>query len=133
MLGLGIDQQFDFVGVSLNNVIKQGVLQQGNKLAKTIHQCIKTVYFGNVIIYKMDLGVRVTKVTNGCAFSKKRVYESVNVLERAIRADFVSECFMEVCRTGRLMFSLSFLHILSALFDIQMKRNRRTHEFIIRL
>ena len=45
----------------------------------------------------MDLEVRVTKARNGWAFSKNRVYESVNVLGRAVRADFVPQCFMEVC------------------------------------
>ena len=82
-------------------------------------------------MYEMDLGVRVTKVRDGSAFSKNRVYESVNKLGRKIRADFVPKCIMEACRTGRLNFSLSFLHILSALFEIQMKRSRKTHEFII--
>ena len=79
----------------------------------------------------MDLGVRVTKVRNKWAFSKNRVYESVNVLGRAIPADFVPQCNMEACRTGRLNFSLSFLHILWTLFDIQLKRNRKTQECII--
>ena len=85
------------------------------------------------MIYETDLGVRVTKVRNGWAFNKNRVFESVDILGPAIRADFVPQCIMEVCRTGRLNFSLSFLHILSALFDIQMKRSRRTHEFIIQV
>ena len=74
----------------------------------------------DVILYEMDWCVRVTKLRDGCAFSKNRVHESLNVLARAIRGDFVPQCIMEVCRTGRLNFSLSFMHTLLALSDIQM-------------
>ena len=70
------------------------------------------------------------KMGSGWVSGKNRVYKSVNVLEGAIRADFVPQCIMKACRAGHHNFSLSFLHILSALFDIQIKRNRKTHEFI---
>ena len=63
--------------------------------------------------------------------AKNRMYEPVNVLGRAIRAEFVPQCIMKACRAGHLNFSLSFLHILQALFDIQMKKSRKMHEFII--
>ena len=79
----------------------------------------------------MDLGVRVIKMRNGWAFGKNQVYESVNILGRAMRANFVPQCIMKACRASRINFSLNFLHILSALFDIQTKRSRKTHEFII--
>ena len=79
----------------------------------------------------MDLGVRVTKLRNAWVFSKNRLYETVNVLGRAIRADFFPQRNIKACRAGRLKFSHSFLHILSALFDIQMKKSREMHEFIV--
>ena len=44
----------------------------------------------------MDLEVRVTKARNGWVFSKNRVYESVNVLGRAVRADFVPQILSHV-------------------------------------
>ena len=89
------------------------------------------VYFGKVKIYVKVLGVRVTNFINDWVFSKNRVYEPVNVLECAIWADFVPQRIMKACRAGHLNFSLSFPHILSALFDIQMKRSRKMHEFTI--
>ena len=119
--------------VELNNVKKQGVLQKSNRIAYTTHQCIKTVYFVNVIIYGLDLGVGVKKLRYGWAFGKKRVHDSVNILRGAIWTDFVPHCIMKACRTGRLNFSPTFLHKPSALFGIQVKRSRKTHEFIIYL
>ena len=89
------------------------------------------VYFGNLKKYGLDLDVRVIKMRYVRAFGKSRVYESVIVLGGAIRADFVPQCFMKACRAGRLQFSPIFLHILSALFGIQIKRSRKTHESII--
>ena len=44
--------------------------------------------------------------------ARNRMYEPVNVLGRAIRAEFVPQCIMEACSAGHLNFSLSFLHIL---------------------
>ena len=79
----------------------------------------------------MELGVRVTKMRESWGFGRNRMCQSVNVLGRAIRADFVPQCNMKECRSGRLIFPLSILHILSALFHIQTMRSRETHEFII--
>ena len=79
----------------------------------------------------MDLGVPVIKLRNSRVFGKNQVSDSINVLGRAFGADFVPQCIMKACRADRFKFSLSFLHILSALFDIQFKRNRETQEFII--
>ena len=45
--------------------MKQAVLRQNNKIADTTHQCIETVYFDNVIIYGLDLDVRVIKLRYG--------------------------------------------------------------------
>ena len=69
--------------------MKQGVLQQTIKVAYTTHHCFKMVYFDNVIIYGLDLGVRVIKLSYGCASVKNRVYESVNVIEGEIRTVLV--------------------------------------------
>ena len=66
----------------------------------------------------------------GWVFGENRVYESVNVLGGAIQTDFVPKGIMKACRTGRLIISPNFLHILSALIGIQVKRSRQTHEFI---
>ena len=112
-------------------MIKQGVLQQGNKIAYTTQQCIKTVYFGNVIIYGSNLGVQIIKVTYVWAFGKNQVYESVNVPGGEIRTDSVPQCIMKACRTGRLNFSPTFLRLLSELFGIQIKRSGKTHDFMI--
>ena len=59
------------------------------------------------------------------------MYESINVLGGAIRADFVPQRIMKACRAGPFNFSPTFLHMLSALFDIQIKRSRKAHEFVI--
>ena len=59
------------------------------------------------------------------------MYESVNVLGGVIRNDFVPQVIMKACRAGRLNFMPRFLHIHSALFGLQVKRSRKTHEFII--
>ena len=83
------------------------------------------------MIYGLDLDVRVSKLKYGWASGKNRVYESVNVLGGAILADFVPQCIMKACRAGHLNFSPTFLHIRSALFGIQFKKSRKTHEFII--
>ena len=111
--------------------MKQGVLQQSNKIEYTTHQCIKTVYLGNVRTYGLDLGVGVIKLRNGWAFGKSRVCESANVLGGAIRTDFVPQCNMKACRAGHLNFSPTFLHTLSALFDIRTRGSRKTHELVL--
>ena len=64
------------------------------------------------MIYGFDLGVRVKKLRYGWVLGKNRVYESVNVLGVAIRADSVPQCIMKACRVGRFNFSLTLLHIL---------------------
>ena len=82
-------------------------------------------------MYGLDLGVRVIRLRNGGAFGRNRVFESVNVIGGAMRTDFAPQCVMKACRIGHLKFSPTFLHILWALFDVQVKRSRKTHEFII--
>ena len=67
----------------------------------------------------------------GLDFGQKRVYESVIVLEGAIRADFVPQCFMIACRAGHLYFSATLLHILSALVGIQIRTSRETHKLVV--
>ena len=89
------------------------------------------VYFGKLLLNGMELEVGFMELRYGWAFGQNWVYESINVLWRAIRADFVPQCFMKACRAGRLNFSPTFLHILSALFGNQIKRSRKTHESII--
>ena len=49
----------------------------------------------------------------------------------AIRVDFVPRFFMIACRAGRLNFSPSFLHVLSVIFDIQIRSSCKTHALII--
>ena len=50
--------------------------------------------------------------------------DSFKVLGVAIWADYVPQCDMKACRAGRVNFSPNFLHILSELFCIQIKRRR---------
>ena len=44
------------------------------------------------------------KKSQGLAFEKKRMHESVIVLGGAIQADFVRQCVMKACRSSRLKF-----------------------------
>ena len=84
-------------------------------------------------MYGSNLGVRDIKVTHDWTFGENQLYESVNVLGGAMRTNFVPQCIMEACRAGRFKFMLTFMHILSALFGFQIRRNLETHEFIIQL
>ena len=59
------------------------------------------------------------------------MYGSVSVLGGAIRTDIVPQCIMKACKAGRLKFSASFVQLLSAIFDIQIQRSRKTHELIV--
>ena len=79
----------------------------------------------------MDLGVRFIELREGSVFGINRVYESVNVLGGAFRADSVPQCTMISCRAGRPNILPNFFHILSASFGIQNKSCRNTDEFII--
>ena len=63
--------------------------------------------------------------------TKKWIYDSVTLLEAAIRADFVQQCAMTACRAGDLNFSPTISHVLSALFSLQFTSSPKTHEFII--
>ena len=66
----------------------------------------------------MDLRDRVTELRKNWVLGKKRMYESVNIIGGATRADLFQQNVMIACRAGRLIIFPTFLHVLLSLFGL---------------
>ena len=118
-----------------------GIAEQSNKTGCTSGKYLDSVHyppiysdrvcFNKVILYGVDWGARVIVSEPGYVFGKNRVYDCINVIRAAIRANFLGKCVMIACRAVHFNISLNFLHVLSALFGIQFKSSCKTLAFIL--